>query len=72
MILDLQSLQQKYNIQFNGVLHIGANAGGEYGAYKHFGITPIIFVEALPHIFEQAWQIFRPPNLSQTALWRAL
>lgn len=53
MILDLQNLQQKYNIQFNGVLHIGANAGGEYGAYKHLGITPIIFVEALPHIFDK-------------------
>jgi FkbM family methyltransferase len=69
MILDLQNLQQKYNIQFNGVLHIGANAGGEYGAYKHLNISPIIFVEALPHIFEQLKQnVGSECLLLQTAL----
>jgi len=56
MILDLNTLQEKYNIQFNGVLHIGANNGGEYQTYKKLNIFPIIFVEALPHIFQQLEQ----------------
>jgi FkbM family methyltransferase len=69
MILDLENLQNKYNLQINGVLHIGANAGGEYSTYKKLNISPIIFVEALSHIFEQLIQnVGSECLLFQTAL----
>jgi FkbM family methyltransferase len=53
MLLDLGNLQRKYNCNINGVLHIGAHGGGEYGTYKSLSIEPIIFVEPQPNIFKQ-------------------
>ena len=53
MILDLGNLQRKYNLEFNGVLHIGAHAGQEMGTYKSLGIDPVIFIEPQPNIFKQ-------------------
>ena len=52
MILNLKNLYEHYNCVFNGVLHIGAHYGEEYTTYNDLGITPIVFVEALPNTFE--------------------
>lgn len=69
MILDLQALHKKYNLQLNGVLHIGANNGGEYNTYKLLAIEPIIMIEALPHIFEELKQnVGEECTLIQTAI----
>jgi FkbM family methyltransferase len=52
MILDLLRLNEKYNCNFNGVLHVGAHHGQEYKTYKDLEINPIVFIEALPHTYE--------------------
>lgn len=52
MILDFTSLVKDFSCSFNGVLHIGAHHGNEYNTYKSMDISPIIFVEALPHVFD--------------------
>ncbi len=58
MIIDLNNypeefklLKNKYNCEFNGVIHIGAHYGEEYKTYKDLSIYPIVFIEALPHIY---------------------
>jgi FkbM family methyltransferase len=51
MILDLDDLVQKYSLDVRGVLHIGAHHGQEYSTYKRLNISPIVFVEALPHTY---------------------
>ncbi len=52
MILNLIELKQKYNCTFNGVLHVGAHHGQEYKTYQELGISPIVFIEALPHTYQ--------------------
>ena len=53
MILDIFSLQKKYNCKFNGVLHIGAHEGQEYSSYAKMGLETMIFVEPLPHVYSK-------------------
>lgn len=53
MLLNLEDLINKYDCKIEGVLHIGANDGGEYQTYNRLLIYPIIFVEPLPNVFEQ-------------------
>ena len=50
---EFKKLKEKYNCKFNGVVHIGAHYGEEYHTYKDLSISPIIFIEALPHIFDK-------------------
>ena len=52
MILNLKKLIKKYSLEINGCCHIGANNGNEYLLYKSLGIRPIIFIEALPHLYD--------------------
>lgn len=52
MILDLKQLKKKYNMDVNGVIHIGAHYGEEYPQYRElFGDIPIIMWEASPQNF---------------------
>lgn len=53
MILDFKSLIKTYNLDINGVIHIGAHDGAEYPAYKAHGIKNMMFFEPVPHIFER-------------------
>lgn len=52
MILDLREIANKYSLNIHGCCHIGANNGGEYNLYKSLDISPMIFIEALPHLYE--------------------
>jgi hypothetical protein len=52
MILNIHDLKNKFNCNFDGVLHIGAHYGEEYITYKKLNISPIIFIEALPNTYE--------------------
>lgn len=45
-------LVNKFKIKANGCLHLGSNTGQEAQTYKQYGIKPVIWVEALPDIFE--------------------
>jgi FkbM family methyltransferase len=53
MIIDLKYLIEKYKLNLNGVLHIGAHAGGEYELYKELNLKSIILIEPQPNIFER-------------------
>ena len=45
--------KQGVNLQIKGCIHIGAHEGQEYPLYKHFGISNLLFYEALPDNFEK-------------------
>ena len=51
MMIDFGYLFNKYNIQANGVLHLGASAGQEAETYDSFGIKKVIWVEAILSVF---------------------
>ena len=53
MLLDLEILKEKYNLNIKGVLHIGAQFGQEYSTYEKMGIKNTMFFEPLPHTFEK-------------------
>lgn len=52
MILDFNSIATNFSCVFNGVLHIGAHHGNEYNTYRAMNISPVVFVEALPHVYD--------------------
>lgn len=45
MLIDINYLQSKYDLNIRGVLHIGANDGGELKHYLDLGIQDMIFFE---------------------------
>lgn len=52
MLIPFSNLKQKYKFNPTGVLHVGASEGQELTEYFKLGIKDIIFIEALPKIFE--------------------
>ena len=49
MLIPLQQLVDKYNINFKGILHVGAHECEELNDYlKHLPINKMLWVEALP------------------------
>ena len=62
MLIPLHNLVNKYNIQFKGVLHVGAHECEELNDYeKHIQRNKILWVEALPDKVELCKQ--RYPNV---------
>lgn len=53
MLIPLDHLVRKYAIKPSGVVHIGSNVGEERIYYARHGFTPVIWVEALPSVFEK-------------------
>lgn len=51
MLKPLPDLISKYNLNINGVIHIGGHKGQEYPYYKTAGIKNIIFIEPHPTTF---------------------
>jgi len=47
MMMKLQNIVNNYNLQINGVIHIGAHYGQEYLDYKKQGIKNMIFFEPI-------------------------
>ena len=47
MLLDFNSLVNKYNLNIKGVIHIGAHYGQEYDLYKYHNIKNLVFFEPL-------------------------
>ena len=52
MLKPLPELIVEYNLNLQGVIHIGAHRGQEYVYYKQANIRNIIFVEPHPHNFQ--------------------
>jgi FkbM family methyltransferase len=53
MMIDFDILWPKYQIAPYGVLHLGANTGQEYQTYKKHGVGQVIWVEAIPKVFDK-------------------
>lgn len=53
MLIPFQELFQRHGIRPRGVLHLGANTGQEASEYARLGIKTVIWVEALPDIYER-------------------
>ncbi|MHC4634333.1 MAG: FkbM family methyltransferase [Planctomycetota bacterium] len=53
MILDLEKLIEKYSLKIRGVIHIGADTGGEIPVYKKIGIPDMLFFEPLPDSYKK-------------------
>ena len=53
MLIPLHELAQKYNIQFKGILHVGAHECEELGDYERYiQRNQILWVDALPEKVE--------------------
>lgn len=52
MLIDFRELFPKYNLTFNGVLHIGANVGEERDVYEQLGIHRQVWIEANSEFFK--------------------
>lgn len=53
MLLDLQNLKEKYNLDIKGVIHIGAHVGQEFKTYQIMGIKNVMFFEPLKNTFNR-------------------
>lgn len=53
MMIDFDILWPKYGINPYGVLHLGGNTGQEATIYNKFKVGEVIWVEAIPEVFEQ-------------------
>lgn len=50
MLINLKELVYKYNINFKGILHVGAHECEELNEYeKYIGRDKILWIEAMPH-----------------------
>ena len=52
MILDFNQLLRKYNMNINGIIHIGGHYGEEHYLYKQNNIKNIVYFEPLKSNFE--------------------
>ncbi len=53
MMIDFDILWPKYGIKPAGVLHLGANTGQEAEVYERHGVKDVVWVEAIPAVFEE-------------------
>ena len=52
MIFDLIHLKEKYNLNFKGVVHVGAHHGQENELYKQLNIENRVFFEPVSFTFD--------------------
>lgn len=51
MIFNLTELKNKYSMNINGVIHIGAHFGEEHDTYKSLGVDNIVYFEPVKKTF---------------------
>lgn len=56
MLLNLDNLKLKYNLEIKGVLHIGAHVGQEFSTYQRLGIKNVMFFEPIHETFNKLKQ----------------
>lgn len=57
-ILDLAALVREHGVSVSGVVHVGANRGGEVATYKALGARRIVLVEANPALAAELREAF--------------
>jgi|TARA_R110002020_G_scaffold123852_3_gene280667 FkbM family methyltransferase len=53
MLLKLDALVRKYNMNIRGVIHVGAHTGEEYADYLDVGVVDVVFIEPLLECFQE-------------------
>lgn len=59
MLIPLQDLHAKYDLNIKGVIHIGAYKAEEYPAYQEVGVPHTIWIEALPNLADDLKERFK-------------
>lgn len=54
MMINLEYLWNKYKIKCTGILHVGSSTAQEADTYHELGVPEVIWIEALPDVYEQA------------------
>ena len=60
MLINLNYLKSKYDLNIKGVIHIGANDGQEISDYVSDNIRNLLFVEPLPHVYQNLLNNINP------------
>ena len=60
MLIPFRQLAAKYGMKPKGVLHVGAHFGQEAEEYAFIGCNRMIFIEAIPDIYEQLKRNLEP------------
>lgn len=68
MILNLEQLKNKYNMDITGVIHIGAHFGEEHNTYKKLGIHDIVYFEPVKKTFDVLSERVKDAKLFNCAL----
>lgn len=53
MLIPLEKLIRKHNLNITGVLHCGASTGQEAESYHKLGVKNMLFIEAIPDVYEK-------------------
>lgn len=53
MMIPFDGLVERFKIKASGVLHIGSNTGQEALDYKKHGINKVVWIEAIPEVFDR-------------------
>lgn len=51
MLIPFKDLYLRYQMKVDGVVHLGANTGQEAESYQAWGVSTVIWVEALPDVY---------------------
>lgn len=68
MLLDLNTLHKKYEMNINGVIHIGAHFGEEHKTYKNLNINNIVYFEPVLKTFKKLQENVSDAELFNYAL----
>jgi len=60
MLMPFGEIVSKYNLKPTGILHIGASHGEEFEAYTAAGMQLMIWIEAIPEVFEKLRKKLEP------------
>jgi FkbM family methyltransferase len=52
MLISFKESIQKYNLNIDGIIHVGAHYGQEYAEYERAGISEVVFIEPCSKAFE--------------------
>lgn len=68
MLLDLNSLHEKYQMKIDGVIHIGAHFGEEHSLYKKLMIDKLVYFEPVLKTYKKLQENVKDAQLFNYAL----
>lgn len=60
MLMSLSNLVEKYSMEIEGVLHVGAHLAEEADVYNELNVGPVVWVEANPEVLPRILARLRP------------